>query len=254
LIDVNTRQFQRVDLPNKVRPLDLILSHDTKRVVFTQSMPGQPNQARLFVWDRDRRSPARQIGEDRGYYADPAFSNDDVWIYFAHNTLGLGTPLNHTNHAYAQMYRIHPDGTGFQQLTDEKGCHFAPTFNAAHALVYVHAACVNPERSIEVRESASGSTPKRLITTLKTIDELRLAPDGKSAILSATGNDTICIDRVNLETGQFTKLVEFRRSSMRARPTFGHDESEVFYLRDHAVWVFHNNKSSKLYSLNEGKS
>lgn len=247
--DIVTRKAERLPLPSTITPTDLAISDNGKTVVFTADTSNN-REARLFVWDRNPEHPPRQIGEPRGYYADPTISKDGKWVYFAHNTAGRGTPLAHMDRAFAQMYRIQLDGSGLEALTTERGCHFAPTLRVQESLVYVHANCGGPDRSIEVLDLRARQT-KRLVTSTKTMDELELSPDGKRALFSATGNDSLSLQEVELKTGQTRKLVEFIRDSKRARPRYGSKPGEFFYVRQNAVWLLAAGKEQRLLSLRE---
>jgi Tol biopolymer transport system component len=65
----------------------------------------------IFVMDADG-SNVRQVTDWEDMAAEPDWSPDGQWLVFAVNAKGAGT---------ANVYRMHPDGTGAEQLTFASG-------------------------------------------------------------------------------------------------------------------------------------
>ena len=70
------------------------------------------------------------IGDSHGYHASPTISPDGEWVFFAHHPSARGHPTAHEAKAYAQIYRVHADGTGLEALTSGNGCHMSPTVSS----------------------------------------------------------------------------------------------------------------------------
>lgn len=248
--DVVTHDAIPIRLPKDFHPSDLTVSEDGSTAVCVAENPRAPNQARLYAWSLRASTTPTEIGEPRGYYADPRISSDGAWVYVAHNAVGRGSPFGHNHQAYAQIYRLHPDGTGLEPLTDEDGCHVAPTVTGPNRIVYVHGACVSPERDIETLDLGKKQR-KRLLATSKSINELRLSSGGRFAIISVTGNETVALERADLKTGKVQRLVQFRRESEKVRPEFGATEDEILFARGRGVWSLKNGQAQQILSFSE---
>src|SRR5258707_1020371 len=120
VVDLVSGKSEWLHLPRELAPRELTISSDGRLVVFTSLAPDAGTWL-LYSWDKDPAHPPLLIGDTRGYHANPAFDPAGEWVYFAHNPDAIGMPMSHGARAYAQIYRVHPDGTGLQPLTAENG-------------------------------------------------------------------------------------------------------------------------------------
>src|SRR5579871_3847855 len=109
---------REVPFPPEVKPQHVTASADGHTVFFT-AFDSVAQNVLLFRRDWDVAGPARRIGDSRGYHSDPVVSPDGQWVYFAHNPDAHGPAMQHPEkQAYAQIYRVHPDGSGLEALTN----------------------------------------------------------------------------------------------------------------------------------------
>ena len=62
----------------------------------------------------------------------PEYTPDGAWIYF---NCGCGPPRTPAAPGHAQIFRIRPDGTGQEQLTDDERVNWFPHFSPDGSMV-----------------------------------------------------------------------------------------------------------------------
>ena len=203
----DTKHVERIELP--VAASEATISADGKSIAFI-AMDPDAHSTRLFLWNPGQpQLPARKIGENLGYYADPRFSPDGAWVYFVHNPNGRGRPTQHLGQAFAQLYRIRANDSGLEALSDTKGCHYAPTPLADGRLYYAHTSC---HRTARWLETTSPTKPEALTLATETdLEDLTVSPDGRRAAWLTRNVETASVDSMNLVTRKKRTLFRLAR-------------------------------------------
>lgn len=231
LVEMTTAKSERLVLPADVKPRELNVSRDGKLVAFT-AYSGDAHTFLLYAWDRSIAHPPRQIGDDRGYHANPVFDRSGTWVYFAHNPDAVGQPMNHEPRAFAQIYRVRLDGTSLTALTNEKGCHFAPEPTKSGKVVYVHSQCDGFHYAIEGANSASFALKPGVFHGQ--ISELAMSDDRRQAlyVVEAAGHASLFRwDAATLKSS----LADSGPRGARLQPRFG-PAHDIYYMLGDTVW------------------
>jgi Tol biopolymer transport system component len=247
LINLMDGKSEWLTLRPGLSPRELTVTADGRVVVFT-SYAAEAGTYLLYSWDKDPGHAPRLIGDTRGYHASPAIDPNGDWIYFAHNPNAVGMPMSHTARAYAQIYRVHLDGSGLQSLTDEPGCHFSPIPTKNGAILFVHTQCHGHERSL-VRMDLSGGSESEL-KLVGDATELVLSNDGRKAVYVVTKSGLNSIFELDLETGAST-LVDRGGGTSGAEPRFGAGR-QVYYVLNDSVWRSRAGRKQRIVSLQGG--
>lgn len=234
-------------LPSNIRPRELTISIDGRVVVFT-GYAAEAGTYLLYSWDKDPAHDPHRIGDTRGYHANPAIDPNGDWVYFAHNPNAEGMPMSHAARAYAQIYRVHLDGSGLQPLTDEQGCHFAPAPNKQGEVLFVHTQCHGFERSLVRKALPAGA--ESILKLVGDATELTLSDDGRRVLYAVTKSRYVAIFELNLETGTST-LVDQGTGALGVGPRFG-DARQVYYMLNDSVWRSKAGRKQRLISMQEG--
>jgi len=227
LVEVASRRVERITLPAK--DVDgLAVSSDGTQFAYV----GPAGNSRgLWSWKRGDATP-RLVESGAGKYSDPAISPDG-WIYFSRS------PVNgrsHTFGTYAQVFRIRPDGTGLQQITDENGCHFGVSFTRRGQLQYIHTSCTAQSWVERVGQTTS---PEILVAVVGSLAEATASPDGRSVLFVSDEPDSFVVQEA---TGRNTPRVLFAldRRMRRVRLAYGRNKDEIFYQQGGKVWVLNH--------------
>jgi hypothetical protein len=234
-------------LPPSLIPRELTVSVDGRTVVFTGYSETAGTNL-LYAWDKDPAHPPRSIGDTRGYHANPAVDAAGEWVYFAHNPDAVGLPMSHTSRAYAQIYRVHLDGSGLQRLTDEQGCHFAPSPGRGGKLLFVHTQCHGHERALVRMTLANASE-----ATLKMVgdaNETMASDDGRKLLYVVSNSGFGSVFELDVGTGA-SMLIDQGRIGSRAEPRFGAGR-QIYYALNDAVWSMKAGRKQRIVSLQEG--
>jgi Tol biopolymer transport system component len=192
--------------------------------------------------------PPRSIGDTRGYHANPAFDPSGEWVYFAHNPDAVGLPMRHIERAYAQIYRVHLDGSELQKLTNERGCHFAPAPGKNGKLLFVHTQCHGYERSLVRMTLADASE-----STLKLVgdaNETALSDDGRKLLYVVNRSGLASLFELDVETGA-SKLIDEGAVISGAEPRFGIGR-QIYYVLNDALWSARAGHKRRILSLQAG--
>src|SRR5689334_9693990 len=90
-----------------------------------------PSKMELYVANADGSGEHRLLPDSKGLDYDPSFSPDGKWIVFTSERDAEGT-------GQADIWRVHPDGTGLEQLTHDTSLEDAGALSPdGTKLVYV---------------------------------------------------------------------------------------------------------------------
>jgi hypothetical protein len=247
LVDLRTGAYEWLLLPPGLLPRDLTVSNDGATVVLT-NYSNESATYLLYSWDKSPAHSPHSIGDTRGYHADPAFDSAGEWIYFAHNPNAGGLPMSHGTRAYAQIYKVRVDGTGLTALTDEQGCHFAPTPLVGGGLLLLHTKCHGFERAL-TRMNPAAKTAS-VIRTLGEANELGISDDGKRAMVAIDLHGHTGILSLDIDSAK-SEVLGLGLSGSKAEPRFGSDGA-AFYVMNNVVWRMRAGNKSQIVSLAAG--
>jgi Tol biopolymer transport system component len=81
-----------------------------------------PSKMELYIANADGSGEQRLLPDSRGLNYDPTFSNDGKWIVFTSERDAEGA-------GQADIWRVHPDGSGLERLTTETSMEDAGTLS-----------------------------------------------------------------------------------------------------------------------------
>lgn len=246
LFDVNAHKAERLQFPTPYHPEGVAVSPDGNWLVFT-AYDSAADNALLFKWNRMSTEAPVRLGSDHGYHADPAFSADGTYIYFAHHP-GGAPPGMHAPKAYAQIHRIRPDGTGLESLTSENGCHFAVSGTSGDALFFAHTPCFMNNSSI-VYFNLKTRQSRQLDKGDEILSEPSLAPDGKKVLFSKKTQESYIVVEATWPGWRVRPLLEIPKTMNKVRPQYGSSQTEVLYQSMGAIWSFDGKTATRLFSL-----
>jgi hypothetical protein len=233
-LEAQTRAVRRLPDLEPFHPTGVAISPGGDLLAFTAAPEGSA-VALLHIARSDNLSTPRQIGDRTGFHANPVFHGSG-WIYFAHNPFADGEPMKHQSKAYAQIWRIRPDGTGLSQLTTGDGCHFSPS-PWLEGLLYIHTDCAGT-RWLEGSRDQAGSIHRVGVAAMPAAQSISISPTGDYALFSAPTGSSLRISRVRLLSGETTTVADLSAPLVPdTRPQFGRNSTEVFYQTVHGVWL-----------------
>jgi WD40 repeat protein len=236
LVEVASRRVERITLPAK--EVDgLAVSSDGMRFAYVAPAG---NTKGVWSWKRGDAAP-HLVESGAGKYSDPAIAPDGS-IYFSRS------PVNgrsHTFGTYAQVFRVRPDGTGLQQITDENGCHFGVSFTRRGQLQYIHTSCTAQSWVERVGQTAA---PEILVAVVGSLAEATASPDGRSVLFVSDEPDSFVVHEV---TGRNAPRVLFAldRRMRRVRVAYGRNKDEVLYQQGGKVWVLDHGSRTMLAAM-----
>ena len=131
-------------------------------------------------------------------------------LFRSHNQEGKGRPTHHLGQAYAQLYRVAVDGSGFQALSDEKGCHYSPSsLGSRKTLIYVHTSCHSTIRTIEALDLTHNT--RRELVAEHGIEEVVAGDDSPDVYWVQRGVETLQIMTISLKGRQPRELTRLRK-------------------------------------------
>ncbi len=184
------------------------IAPDGSAIAFTSRSAAAQNNL-LFIWDRSE-APARLLGREMGFHANPSFSFDGEWVLFAHHPRKGGPPGQHEPGANAQVYRVRRDGTRLEALTDTRGCKVSPVSRDGFELFFIHSTC---DLFDGYSQATAGGPEKRLGPTDAKYKVLRLSPDGRHLALIEQRMDTFALWGVELPSSRKRLLVEVEKKT-----------------------------------------
>src|SRR5262249_32162588 len=134
------------------------------------------------------------------YHANPVVDATNTWVYFAHSSSSAGEPMNHAARSYAQIYRVHLDGTGLESITAEAGCHYAPVIGAANKLFFIHATCNHQRDTVVAFDTRANTQTPRLGFTDGGTNSLSL--DGEWSAFSTSFGPSATVTIMSELTGK----------------------------------------------------
>ncbi|WP_395843823.1 TolB family protein [Archangium violaceum] len=246
VFDTKAETLSPIVFPSPYVPENVDVSPNGAWLVFTAYDAGAHNTL-MFRWERGSPNPPVLLGDTRGHHADPRISADGRWVFFAHNPLAKGPPMNHGDKAYAQLYRVPIEGGQIESLTDERGCHFSPSSPGGGKVFLVHTSC-DLERWIELLDTG---TRKKVIFTSEraTLDELDLSPDGKRLAYAILQISQMRIRQVDVASRKTSDLFVLTPDEPRIRIRYTGRGREMLYQSNGAIWRFDGTKTSKVIQL-----
>ena len=238
ILDRGTHRVRHLELPAKEVD-DVALSADGKTVAFIA--PHENAAHALFVW-RTGEKQATLVESSGGQFAGLAIGPDG-FIYYSHSPVLVG---NHTKETFAQIFRIRPDGSQREQITDENGCHVATSF--AHGkLTYIHTDCRTHGDFTRVAEPEQ---PEVLVTVASGASEAQVSPDGTSVLFAVHRPEYNGIVETR-RAGAQHELVKLSGHMKQARPAYGRSKHEVLFQDDQTVWVLKGGNRTAIAKLTE---
>ena len=231
--DCRNETTRAVTFPAGLMPMEAAISPDGRLIAFTATSPTTRNVT-LFLWSQTRAgAPPVQIGDSRGYHSDPIFSSDGGWIYFAHNPNAGGPPGHHEAQAYAQIYRVRPDGTGLAALTNEPGCHYSPSVGRDGRLAFVHSNCI--DHQFVQLYSTDTRMAREPAEWGGNIDEVAFSSDGHSVFRVTRTVDTFIF---SVARGNATprRILAVRRYERACHPQTCPGRRGLYFFNQHAIW------------------
>lgn len=213
------------------QPLELALSSDHESAAFT-AREEQVENTLLYAC---RAGELRLLGERVGYHANPAFSPDGVWVYFAHHPKKGGPPGLHEPGANAQLYRVRFDGSSLEALTSDRGCKQGPQVLASGSVLYVHATCHGP-KSVEVMTLKDRRSRK--LSDFASYNSPDLSPRGESVLASEQTLATMNVVVLGLKGEPKKLLFEVAGGDVGLRASWTDKGDGVLYQHDGSVWLW----------------
>jgi hypothetical protein len=228
-----------------LEPEGVALSPDSVTVAFT-APDKTVETSLLYVWRLDSRSPPKSIGDSHGYHADPVFGPDGSWVYFAHSPFGRGAPGAHGGMAFAELYRVRPDGSGLEALTSSPGCHVQPFVGELSRVLFAHVNCGRHGQHIE--QLGPGEPDESRVLPGEWSAEPDLSPDGRLLLVSTQHLHRIAWERWTLGRQPMRDVEHVVVNAPRhLRPRFGHRRDEVLYQTRDGI-VLHSDTEEHLVS------
>jgi hypothetical protein len=147
---------------------------------------------------------------------------------------------------YAQLFRVHPDGSDLRRVTDEVGCHYSTTVTASGHLTYVHSSCSG---NSWVKRADKKLQPEILVSALGSIAEASTAPDASRVLYVGAAPDTFELNEARKSDASPRLIARLRRNMLQARPHYGKSRNEILYQSDGTVWLWRNGAAVPLVSL-----
>jgi WD40-like Beta Propeller Repeat len=232
-VEVHSDAVERLDIPDGFRPEYLAIAPDGHFLVFT-AFDQAANNTLLFRLDRTPNAHPVSIGDTQGYHASPTVSSDGEWVLFAHHPLARGKPTEHEPQAYAQIYRVHSDGTGLEPLTSGNGCHLSPTVSPSGDLAYVHSDCFRSRWFELLRRKAGIEQPPERLSGA--VNEPALSPDGLSVVFWVRQPNSAALYEMNLRDKKPLLRAQFVPRTNAIRPQFGTRREELLFQTSTGVW------------------
>jgi hypothetical protein len=237
--------------PEWLEPRDVAASPNGALIAFTARAPKAGNVF-LFLWDRASGNAPRSVGDTRGLHADPAFSADGQWLYFAHSPYGMEGRERHRGSTFLQMYRVRVDGSQLEALTDEVGCHRRPVSGLAKQLLFVHLACSpgGPQPAVAFDLGTRTSHAIAALSRLGAVEYVAAAPDGEYVLAATQAAESFTVYGSPIRgTSPPKRLFEALGDVKQARPQFGAQRDAVYYLANQQIRLFDGRTSRVLATL-----
>ena len=248
VMEVHAKRMQWLTLPAPyTQALNLTVTADGRVVVFTAEDAAAHNVL-LFRWRRTE-DEAHLLGEARGFHAEPSVSPDGRWAYFSHNPEAGGPPGAHPAQpqAFAQLYRVSLDGTGLQRLTNEKGCHYAASFDSADGVDFIHTDCRTVRKAFRFQPSTGRTVA--LDFHLPHVGEPRTAPDGARTLATTQRMFDTTVLELSQKGQDVRQLFTVPNNARPLHAVYGGASNEILYQAHDAVFEFDGTASHKLFDL-----
>ena len=239
VVEANSYSVERVELPLKTADT-LAVSADRRK--FAAVAPsGHDGQQGLWTWSRGQHAPT-QIASEVGRYSDPTFEARGEWLYFSH---GPSNGIHNMFGLYAQLFRVHPDGSGLRRMTDEVGCHYSATLTASRRLTYVHSSCSGTSW---VKRADDKRRAEVLVSAVGSIAEASTAPDASGVLYVGAAPDTFDLNEARKADVSPRLIARLPRNMLQVRPQYGKSRNEILYQGDGTVWLWRNGVTVPLVS------
>lgn len=162
-------------------------SPDGASIVFDSDRAGNGNRD-VYVRAMDG-AELRRLTSDPGYDFSPQWSPDGQWITFSSTRDSEFDPVAGNVEAFrGEIYRIRPDGTDLQRLTNDPAHDQAPAWSADGRLI---AWCRDDNGAGDIWVmAADGSDPRPLVTMQDFECSPAWSPDGEKLAWRATRGDS----------------------------------------------------------------
>ena len=212
-----------------LKATDAAISPDGTAIVLTARNTDAQNEL-LYLWNQDPPS-LRLLGRDRGYHAQPRFSRDGKWVVFGHNPNKGGRPGQHWPGANSQLYRIRPDGSRMEVLTDTVGCKLSPATEDGFEIFYIHSSC---DIGTAIATLRAGGSERRLTGFEAKFDELTLTDDPNIQVVVENRVEGLAF--YALRRSHLHPIAYFEQGTAPARPQWSRTEKAIFFQSSDAVW------------------
>jgi Tol biopolymer transport system component len=240
VVDAHSYAVERVTLP--LSSVSALAVSVNRREFAAIAPSGHGGQQGLWTWSRSERVPT-EIGSEVGRYSDPAFEARGEWLYFSHSP---SDGIQHMFGMYAQLFRVHPDGSELERVTDERGCHYSATVTAWGNLTYVHSSCSGNSWVKRADKSLQAET---LVSAMGSVAEASTAPDASGVLYVGAGPDTFDLNEARKRVKSPRLITRLRRNMVQVRPQYGKSRNEILYQGDGTVWLWRNGVTASLVSL-----
>jgi hypothetical protein len=177
LYEVQSGKTTPLAIP-QLKPVELSTNPDGTLVVFT-AYEVQAKNTMLFAW-HPGEPRAKRIGNAQGWHGWPMLSLDQRWVYFSNHPKADGPPeWGKVWEASPQLFRVHPDGSGLEALTQETkggGCNVGAAASA-NDIFYVQMSCTTALSTLVRRCATTGRTT--VLPIKGDLMQANVSPDGK---------------------------------------------------------------------------
>lgn len=164
------------------------------------------------------------VGTGKGFHGAPAFSEDGLWLYFAHHPT-LGGPVGmHEGRQYAQLSRVQlSPNAAPETLTSSNGCHMGSAPVRSGEVYFAHSDCMGGRR-IEVLRDGVESAVTDFDSHLGEPNVVQ-----SQLVASRTVGDTLAIVLVDLKLRKQRDLWSGVRIGSAFRPQLASDGKTVIF-------------------------
>ena len=213
-------------------------SRDGKRIVYQLIDPGDP----VYVADHNGSNSTLILDSEEGYHQhNPIWSPNGTWIY-----LVRGRP----NLENTDLWRMRPDGSGLERLTQDKRNVAYPTFLDERTLLYCAQELDGAGPWLWSLDVETGDS-RRVSFGVDQYISISVSADGGRAV-ATVANPLASLWRVPILDRPATEgdVTPFPVPSLRAvAPRFGGEQ--LFYLSSRGsgdgLWKYHNGESAEIW-------